>query len=360
VLQSDVARAVAEGINLHLTSKAPGSASPALAPNASRRSGGSQDFAAFDLYLRGRDQWNMRTEQGLNRSIEYFRNAIDRDPTYALAYAGLADAYNLLGLYGFMQRSQANAQARTAAARSLDLDSSLAEAHTSLGLVHMEQFEWEAADAEFKRALALKPAYATAHHWYADYLAKRGRMDESLSEIGRALALDPFDRTVNSARGVLLILARRYSEAVAQFEQLLRTDPGFADAHTLLAEALTHQAAYDQALAELDTAAALGGGNVGVRANLGYTLALAGRRAEALKVAGELADDYRLNQQAAAGGAAFVYIGLNEKDRAFEWLNRAREVHDSWIAYVKVDPKFDSLRTDPRFGELLASVGLAQ
>ena len=249
----------------------------------------------------------MRTEQGLNRSIEYFGMRLIATHLCARMMPGLR-MYSLLGLYGFMQRGQANAQARAAAARSLDVDSSLAEAHTSLALVHMEQFEWDAADAEFKRALALKPAYATAHHWYADYLAKRGRMDESLSEIGRALALDPFDRTVNSARGVLLIFARRYSEAIAQFEQMFRTDPGFADAHTLMAEALTHQAAYDRALAELDTAAALGGGNVGVRANVGYTLALAGRRAEALKVAvncGRLP----LNQQAAAVGAALSTSG---------------------------------------------------
>ena len=353
VLQGEVAKAVADGINLRLTSQTQGSLAKSGGGNAQ-----TQDFNAFDLYLKGRYYWNMRTEDGLKRSIQYFQEAIDRAPRYALAYAGLADAYSLLGVYSMIPRADAAARANAAATKALEIDESLAEAHAALALFHLERFEWEAAEASFKRALELKPGYATAHHWYADYLAQRGRLPEAMTETNRALALDPLSSIINSELGAILNLARRYDEAIAQLEKTLLADPAFIVAHLNLAEAYLHKAAYDRALAELDKAASLGAKDAQLWADRGYVFAVGGRRTEALRIAADLAQRYRRNEDAAAAGAAFVYIGLNDKDRAFEWLDRALKLHDPWVAYLKVDPKFDNLRTDRRFGSLLATLGL--
>jgi serine/threonine-protein kinase len=346
-LQSEVARAVTEGIDSRLTG-----------PNLDRASRG-QDFDVFDLYLRGRYYWNMRTAEGFKRSIQYFQEVINRDPRYAPAYAGLADAYNMLGMYGIMQRAEASARAAVEASRALDLDGSLAEAHASLALVHMERFQWNAAGDNFSRAIKLKPGYATGHHWYAICLALQGRLTEAVSEANKALALDPLSSIVNTNLGTTFILARRYDDAVRQLEKTLQIDPGFARARVVLAEALIQQGAHDRALAELD-AAAPAAEDVVVRANIGHIFAVTGRRAEALAIANELTERYRKNDPAAAGAVVFVFVGLRDNDRAFEWLDRAVQLHDPWIAYLKVEPRFDSLRPDPRFASLLASMGLAQ
>jgi tetratricopeptide (TPR) repeat protein len=355
-LQNDVAKAVADGIDLHLTSQQ-------RRTNAARvdnPANTEQDFAAFDLYLRGRFFWNMRTEEGLKRSIQYFQEALGRDARYAPAYAGIADAYNLLGIYGFMEREAAGALASQAATRALQLDSSVAEAHASLGLVQMERFEWNDAEASFKRALALKPGDSTTHHWYADYLAYRGRLEDAVTEITTAATLDPLSSAVAADIGAILTLSRRYDEAVAQLEKALRMNSDLAAAHLDLAEAYTHQKRYELALGELQKTSALVANDTVVRGEMGYTLAVAGRRAEALTIANDLVARYRKNDTAAAGAAAFTYVGLLDRDRAFEWLNQAVRHHDSWVAYLKVDPRFDPLRNDRRFGSLLAALGLDQ
>jgi serine/threonine-protein kinase len=349
-IQADVSREIAVALKGELSS----------ADAEVLRARRAQDLDAFDLYLKGRYYWNMRSSDGLKRSIQYFQAAIDRDPGYALAYAGLADAYNLLGVYGVISRAEAGARASAAASKALALDESLAEAHASLALVHQERFEWDAAEREFKRALELRPAYATAHHWYAAYLAGHGRAPDAMIEIRRALALDPLSLSIKAQLAAILILARRYDEAIVQLEQALQMDPSFAMAHIMLAEAYAHKGAYDRALDEVDRARALEGGSTDLHATVGYILALANRRAEAQRIAGELVERDRKKEEGAAGGAAVIYAGLGENDRAFEWLNRARELRDPLIGYLKVDPKFDKLRDDPRFDQLLDSVGLAR
>jgi serine/threonine protein kinase/tetratricopeptide (TPR) repeat protein len=349
-IQADVSREIAVALK--------GELSPADAEVLRPRH--AQDLGAFDLYLKGRYYWNMRSSDGLKRSIQYFQAAIDRDPEYALAYAGLADAYNLLGVYGVVSRAEAGARASAAASKALALDASLAEAHASLALVHQERFEWDAAEQAFKRALELRPGYATAHHWYAAYLAGHGRAPDAMIEIRRALALDPLSLSINAELAAILILARRYDEAIVQLEQTLQMDPSFSMAHLMLAEAYAHKGAYDRALDQVDRARALEGTSWDLHANVGYIFAMAGRRAEAERIAAELVERDRLKEEGAAGGAAAIYAGLGQNDRAFEWLNRARDLRDPLIAYLKVDPKFDSLRGDHRFDRLLDSVGLAR
>jgi TolB-like protein/Tfp pilus assembly protein PilF len=349
-LQSQVARAVADGIRHRLTA----------VQERSLAAGGAQDFGAFDLYLRGRYYWNMRTKEGLTRSVQYFQAAIDRDPAYAVAYAGLADAYNVLGAYGMLPRADADTQAHRAATRALELDQSLAEAHVSLALIHSQRFEWEQAEERFTRALALNPSYATARQWYGIYLSQHGRLSDAMAQAEQAVALDPLSISVQGAMGVVHLLARRYDDAIAQLESSVRMDPDVGRVRMALAEAYAHKGEFGRALAEADRAVALDGRNVHSLADLGYIRAAAGRHAEAHEIVSELTERYRGNEDGAAGGLAVVYAGLRDADRTFEWLDRARERREPALADLKVDPRFDSVRNDSRFATLLASIGLGQ
>jgi eukaryotic-like serine/threonine-protein kinase len=343
-LQADIAKAVTDEVGLRFAS--------GRAPRVTRL----QNFDAFDLYLRGRSYWNLRTEEALKRSIQYFQEAVERG--YLPAYTGLADAYNMLGVYGIISRADAASFALIAAEKALEYDESLGKAYASLGQVHMAQRQWDAADASFKRAIELEPGYPSSHQWYGDYLAQRGRLDEALVEMNVALTLDPLSTVINTHLGTILMLARRYDEAIRQFERALRLDPGFGRARVNLAESYMEKREYDRALPELTAAAATLGNDVVVRADLGYLFAKTGRREEALKIADELASRYQDRDNAAAGALVFVYTGLGENDQAFAWLDRAVAVDDPWMAYLKVEPRLDGLRRDPRFAQHLRSMSL--
>ncbi len=344
-LRSEVVKAVADGIDVRVTS--------------TRAGRSQQDFEAFDLYLKGRYYWNQRTDEGLKRSVQYFQAAIDRHPGYALGYAGLADAYHLLGVYNFMPSADARSRARAAASKALEIDDSLAEAYASLGYIHDEELQWNAAEASLKHALELKPGYATAHHWYALNLAQRGRFSEAMAEVNKALELDPLSNAVNGQLGAVLVFERRYDDAIQHLEKAVQRDPGFARNHLILAEAYALRGTYDRALAEAERAAVLGD-DAGSRADVGFIHAMAGRRAEALKVVKDLMDRSGRNEDGAAGGVAVVYAGLGDRDQAFVWLDRSRKLLDPVVGDLKVDPRFDKLRADSRFAKLLATVGLAQ
>jgi TolB-like protein/Tfp pilus assembly protein PilF len=347
-LQSEIAAAVAEGIGVELL-RAP-------APAA----GGAQRPDAFDLYLRGRYQWNFRSREGFMRGIQYFREAIDRDPTFARPHAGLADSYNLLGIYGMIPRAEADRQASQAAARALELDPSLAEAHASLGHIRNQRLDWTGAQASFTRALELRPGYATAHLWYSTLLAQLGRPDEALAEIDRAVALDPLSAAVSAQRGAILLVARRYDEAIAQLERTLKLDPDFARARIVLAEAYVQKGDHTRALAEAERAGQAGGAGVELTADIGYIHAVAGRRNQAVQIARQLAAQYESRQDGAATGAAVVYAGLRDVERTIEWLDRAWERREAAIADLNVDQRFDAVRSDARFASLLKRLGLAQ
>jgi tetratricopeptide (TPR) repeat protein len=346
-LQSEIARSVSEGIDLRRTLL------------AGPVTGRAQDFDVFDLYLRGRYYWNMRTEEGFRRSIQYFQESINRDPRFALAHAGLADAYNLLGVYAFTRRDEALPRARTAALTALGLDDSLGEAHASLGHIEANRLEWDAAEASFQRALDLNPGYASAHHWYADYLAQRQRFPEAIQHIETAKALDPLSVSVTGEAGAILVFARRYQDAIAPLRAALRLDPRFPKVHMMLAQAFTGLGRFDEATVEAERAVSMEPGNPEFRANLGWVLAVAGRRNEAAPLLPELTAQYRNGEHAEPLAIALLEASLGNNDQSFEWLERARQIRDPWLGYLKVDPRFDNLRVDPRFDRLLQSVGLA-
>jgi TolB-like protein len=345
-LQSEIARAVSEGINAR------------LGRAAAVRGSQPQNFDAFDLYLRGRYSWNMRNEEGLTQSVRYFQEAIIRDPRYAPAFAGLADAYNMLGYYGFLGHDEAMSQARAAARAALEHDPSLGEAHASLGNIQANLLERDAAEASFRRAIELNPAYATAHHWYAVHAATQQRFDEALDHIQTASTLDPLSVNVKAAHGIILLWARRYDEAIGQLRAALGLDPGLARLRASLGRALAVRQEYDLALAEATRAQSLAPNDILIFGDVASILAMSGRRSEAAAMAQELAGRYLRGEHAAPIPVAVVYAALRDNDRAFEWLDRARQQPEPWLGELKVDVRFDNLRNDPRFANLLREIGL--
>ena len=345
-LNDQVAKAIGDAIHARLASSQ--TARPA------------QDFDAFDLYLKGRYHWNARTEEGLKRSVQYFQEAIDRRSDFALAYAGLADAYSLLGYYGFVPGPESRARAAAAATRALQLDDTVAEAHGSLAVLHYYRYELDDAEREYRRALDLKPGYATAHQWFGYELAQRGRTAEAIAEMRKAIELDPLSVGANGGYGAVLIYARQFDEAIAQLAKTAQMDPAFARTHTELAKAYLMKGARDRAVEEAQRAAALGVRDVLVHAQIAYVNAAAGRRSDAQRLLREILDRYRQGDTAAAMAAAVAYTALGDRDQAFEWLERARQISDPEVTGVKMDPQFDPLRSDPRYAKLLAAIGMAQ
>ena len=348
-LQRDVAAAIADGINAKLTPPR-----DAVVPAAQR----AASFDAFDLYLKGRYYWAMRSPESLKQSVQYFQEAIGRG--YVPAYAGLADAYNLLGFYGVLPAQDARLRARDAASKGLQLDPSLAEAYASRGFIADDEFKWAAAEDDFKQAVTLAPGYSTGHHWYAMFLAGQGRLDEAMKQITTARTLDPLSVGVNGQYGELLVLMRRYDEAIAHFQQTVAIDPAFGRNRIVLAEAYALKGNYDAALAELMQTEAAGNEQTTLLRELGYVYGRAGRQAEARKIIDELLLREEQHVDGAAGSLAVVYTGLGERDRALTWLERAWLEHDAIFVRVKVDPRLDPLRGDPRFAKLLATAGLPQ
>ena len=345
-LNDQVVKAIGEAIHARLASRQP-------APPA-------QDFDTFDLYLKGRYYWNARTEEGLKRSVQYFQEAIARRPDFALAHAGLADAYSLLGYYGFVPGPESRTRAAAAATRALQLDDTLAEAHGSLAVLHYYKYELDDAEREYRRALELKPGYATAHQWFGYELAQRGRTAEAIAEMRRAIELDPLSVGVNGGYGAVLIYARQFDEAIAQLAKTAQMDPAFPRTHTELAKAYLLKGARDRAVEEAQRAAALGVRDVLVHAQIAYVNAAAGRRGDAQRALRTILDRYRQGDTSAAMAAAVAYTALGDRDQAFQWLERARAISDPEVTGVKMDPEFDPLRGDPRFAKLLAAIGMAQ
>ena len=313
---------------------------------------------AYQLYLKGRYSWNKRTVEGLMRSIENFTQATEIDPEYALAYAGLADAYNILASYSAIRPDEAFPKAKQAAERALELDDALAEAHTSLAFVRLG-YEWDrrAAERGFKRAIKLNPGYATAHLWYAVTLAAMERLDEGIQEIKRAEELDPLSLPINTNLGWLYYLARQYDKAVEQYLKTLELDPNYALARRRLGQAYEQMQEYDKALAEFETALSLSKADTETIAAIGHLYAVSGKDREARRVIRELID-MAGDRYIPSYFIARILIGLGERDGAFEYLERAYEERYGFLSYLKVEPLFDSLRSDERFIELARRVGL--
>jgi serine/threonine-protein kinase len=313
---------------------------------------------AYQLYLKGRFYWNKRTEDGLNKGIEYFQQAIDIDPNYALAHSGLADCYNILASYSAMQPSDAFRRAKAAASRALELDDKLAEAHTSLAFVTMGyDWDWERAERGYKRAIQLSPGYANAHHWYALLLAALERFDEALARVRHALELDPLSLVINTNVGWMLSLARRYDEAVEQLQKTIDLDSSFGLAHRRLGQVYEHMGQPADAVEEFQKAVFLSGQDPELIAARGHFHALTGNPDVAMEA---LADLGALSKHRYVPAFYFakIYVGLGDFDRAFEYLDRAYDERYGLLSYLRVEPIFDPLKGDPRFNDLLRRIGL--
>ncbi len=340
-LQAEVTAAIAREIlaNVAPGQKAPLSRSRAVIPEAYR------------AYLKGRFFWNKRTEAGLRKAIEYFDEAVARDPTYAPAHAGLADSYALLGSSGYdaMPPREAMPRAKTAALEALALDNGLAEAHTSLAYVLMA-YDWDlpAAEKEFQEAFRCNPGYATAHHWYAHCLLAAGQTEKAAAEMRQAVSLDPLSLPVNVGLGWCSYFARRYDEAIGQYRKTLELEPDFALAHQALGMALAQKGAYAEAIAEFKKAVPLSGGSASAIASLGNASARAGATADARAQLEQLSELSR-RKYVPAIYMALIYLGLGDKNSAAPWFSKAREERSEYLIYHRLDPGFDSIRADKRF-----------
>ena len=349
-LQSEIAQAVAREVQIQLT---PGE----RARFTSRR---AVQPKAYDHYLQGRYlYWNKRTEENLNKAIEFFQNAIKEDPSYAPAYVGLADCYNGLSVVQIsaLPPNEGRRRAEEAAKKALDLDSGLADAYTALGFIDHYNWNWSAAEQRFKRALELNPSYANAHNFYASYLMSRGRVDESIAASNRARELDPFSLAISVQRGFLLENARRYGEAIEQLRAVTAMDPNHYQAYWVLGHTYAANKQFDEAIVAAEKAVELSERAPGALGILGLAYGLAGRKAEATKILNELLE---LNKTRYVTPAALVnvYIGLGDKEQTFAWLEKAHSERSNFIAYLKVFPILDPVRSDPRFADLVGRVGL--
>ncbi|MDQ3818960.1 MAG: protein kinase [Acidobacteriota bacterium] len=313
---------------------------------------------AYHLYLQGRYYLYKRRPEAFKKAVEYFEQAIKKDPAYALAYAGLADSYNAFGNFSVTSGIESFPKAEEAAAKALELDDALAEAHDSMGRIKL-YYHWNRAEAEteFKRAIELNPNYSGAHYGYAYCLITMKRADEAIAEIKRAEELDPFSLAIVSDAGEIYYFARRPEEAIAQLRKATQMDPNFVRAHFLLGRALEQKREFSEAIAEFNKAVSLSEDSTEVLAALGQGYAASGKRDEAQKVLDELQKRSK-EIYISPHFMAIIYASLGENGRAFEWLDKAVEKRFPPLIYLEVNPIWDNLRTDPRYEEMLRRIGL--
>jgi serine/threonine-protein kinase len=346
-LQTEVARAIVDEVKVEITPQEQQQLTarpPTIAPQV------------YEDYLQARYSLSQRTPADLRIAVEKFEAVTAADPNYARAYVGLADAYILLGLYRALPAQQALQSARTAAKRAIELDPRLGDAHASLGFIGFLDLEWNRADEEFKAALDLNPGYSTAHHWYALYLAAQGRSDESLKQIGVAAALDPNSSIIQANKAWCYYLARRYDNAIAKAKEVLAHDPGFVVAHEYLGQSYVEKGQFDKAIAELSTTVQLSGGVPFYTAELANAYASAGRTVEARSLLRELESE-SLSANVSSADLAMVYAGLHDVSKATSLLEIAVRERNPMVVDLKVHPRYDVLRSDPRFAALVARLG---
>ena len=315
---------------------------------------------AYSYYLRGRFFWNKRTRDGLHKAVEQFEQAIGITPDYALAYAGIADAYISMGDYYIMNPKEAYLKAKAAAIKALEMDDQLAEAYTSLANIkHYLEVDWLGVEEGFKKAISIRPNYSTAHAWYSNVLNNLGRVDEALAEAQRAQELDPLSPPIITGVGVTYYFARSYDQAVEQCQKALDVDHEFVWAHSILGDAYIQQSMYDEAISEKELALDYSGGSPEFLAELAYAHGFSGNREEARRIIAELREREK-EEYVPVCEVAFAYISIGEREEALRALESAVERMElSWeILNIKIDPLFDGLRSEPRFKELLRKMGL--
>src|SRR5467141_2618313 len=315
---------------------------------------------SYENYLKGRYYWNKRSQEGLTKAIDYFQLAIEQDPNYALAYAGLADCYSIIGsvIVGTVPALEVAPKARAAALKSLELDNTLAEAQTSLATVRFNyDWDWNAAASGFRRAVELNPSYATAYQRNSLYLMSMGRTSESVAEMNRAHDLDPLSISMNFSLGWRLYMAREYDQAIEQLRNTIDMDPDFLLPHLVLGQAYEQKKMYDQAITELRRAAEISQSSPPAIAALARTYAISGRATEARKLLDELMEQSK-KRYVSPFYVAIVYAGLDENDQALDWIEKAYKDRSNAIVFAKVDPQLDTLRSAPRFQSLLHRLAL--
>jgi eukaryotic-like serine/threonine-protein kinase len=312
---------------------------------------------AYNLYLKGRYYWNRRHEGGLQKALERFQQAVEEDPSCAPGYVGIADCFDVSALLGFMDPRVASAKSKEAVAKALDIDEDLAEAHASLGWIKtFHDWDWVGAEAEFLRAFELNPNYATAHYFYALYLGVMGRYEKCAAETYRALELDPIDLVFNSIHAVMLYWGRRYDAAIEQFQKALDMDPNFYIANLYLGLALSAKRMWREALEPFERALAVSPGSPFAMGFIGYALAASGRKKEALEMLDRL-EELSRERFVGAFDKAVIHLGLEADDRMFDYLERAFDEKESWLAMLNTLPLWDSVRSDTRFVALVRRVG---
>jgi TolB-like protein/DNA-binding winged helix-turn-helix (wHTH) protein/Tfp pilus assembly protein PilF len=317
---------------------------------------------AYEDYLKGRYYWNKRSDEGISRAIDYFLAATQKDPGYALGYAGLADCYSVVGstIVGTMPPAEAGLKAKAAAQKALEIDNSLGEAETSLASVRFNyDWDWPAAASGFQRAVELNPSYATAYQRYSLYLIAMGRVQESVEQINLARQLDPLSLSINFSLGWRLYMARHYEQAIQQLRNTLEMDPNFALAHLVLGETFEQQGDYSQAIMQLQKATAVSPNSPLMLAGLGHAYGVAQKPAEARVLLSQLMEQSK-KQYVAPFYIALVYAGLGENDNALDWLEKAYADHSNGLLFIKVDPELDTLRSNPRFKSLQAKMRLPE
>jgi len=318
----------------------------------------TENSEAYGLYLKGRYEWNKQTLDGMQTGIEFFQEAIKKDSRYALAYAGLADAYALLADYNVLPAKEVMPRAKTAALKALEIDGAIPEAHASLGWARLTlDWDWPGAEKEFKRSIELNPNYATAHEWYGECLTTAGRGDEARASMKRAQELEPASVPISVALASTFYYTRQYEQAIEQCRRAVLMDPQFKGGHVFLGRALEQKGSYAEAITELREALQLSEGDSNELAALGQVFAQSGNRAEAQKILRELMQR-SARTYVQPMWIASIYAALGDKEEAINWLRRAVGDRSVWLIYLKVDPLFDSLRPDPRFTDLVRQAGL--
>ena len=345
-IQEDISRAIVRTLRIKLTAPAIGH--------------GVHNLEAYNLYLKGRFQWNKRTPDGLKRGLQHFEESIVVDPEFALGYAGLADSYTLLAEYGLVNPAEMLPPAESAARKALAIDPTLAEAHASLGLIRsIYAWEWAEAEGHYRRAIELNPGYATTHHWFAvDYLGILGRMEEAFEEIEIAKQLDPLSPIIREGKGYLLMLSGRHDEAIEEYRQILDLDCFFYKAFTSMGRAYTQKGMYEEAIAMLQKGRSLSGDIPSTLGVLGQAYALANRPAEARRLIEELSGLSK-RRHVSSTCFALIHLGLGEKERALDWLETGAGARQPSLIALKIHPAYDGLRGEPRFHAILKTLGLA-
>ncbi len=314
---------------------------------------------AYEAYLKGRYFWNRRTGEGLKKAVDYFSQAIEKDPNYAQAYAGLADTYALMGdwEYGVLPPTFAFPRAKAAATTAVALDATLGEAHTSLAFV-LDLFDWDwgAAEREYQQAIEFSPNYATAHQWYAWHLIVLGKNSDAMTEMRKAESLDPLSLIISADMADVLLIARRADDSIRQSQRTLELDPRFAVAHYQLGQAFVQKRMHNKGISELQQAIGFSGGNRTFRCSLAYAYAVSGKSSEALEILRDLRN--QPNGFSNASEIALIYVALKDKDQAMRWLEKAYT--ERFNPSILMRPGFDPLRSNPRFLDLLRRIGLSR